>query len=80
MKWIATLIMQRRALRLYRRIQQHLPTAGAVADVGSGTGHNAQAIRNHTSLAVTDFDIADIHWVGLPPQRISRTDRRNVNQ
>ena len=77
MKRIASLIMTRRAKRLFRRIRHHLPADGTIADIGSGTGHNAEYFRQQqTNLAVCEFDVADIHWVGPAPKIISATDRR----
>lgn len=67
MKWLANRVMARRARRLLERIRRHLPSSGTVADIGSGTGHNAEAIRFETQLAVQDFDVADLHWVGPRP-------------
>ncbi len=56
--------MARRADGLLGRLRDLLPVSGVVADVGSGTGHNAEAIRRQCGLRVSEFDIADIHWVG----------------
>jgi ubiquinone/menaquinone biosynthesis C-methylase UbiE len=67
MKPIANWIMRRRALGLLRILKPYLISEGLVVDVGSGTGHNAEAIRKATSLQVREFDIADIHWVGPGP-------------
>ena len=41
MKWLADWVMTHRATALVARIGSHLPAAGLVADIGSGTGHNA---------------------------------------
>jgi ubiquinone/menaquinone biosynthesis C-methylase UbiE len=79
MKWIANLIMSRRANRLFRRIRAHLPSAGLIADIGSGTGHNAQAIRQQSDLSVTEFDVVDMHWVGPAPQFISADGKIPAN-
>ncbi|MBM4074374.1 MAG: class I SAM-dependent methyltransferase [Planctomycetes bacterium] len=69
--WIAEIIMQRRALRVLNRIREFLPSSGIIADVGSGTGHNADAIRKSIKSTVTEFDVVDIHWVGPGPQNIA---------
>ena len=67
MKWLADRVMARRARSLLARIRRHLPSSGIIADVGSGTGHNGEAIRFGTHLAVQNFDVADLHWVGPRP-------------
>jgi hypothetical protein len=66
-KPLADWIMQRRADRLLRILRPFLTGQGTVVDLGSGTGHNGQAIRAATSLSVLEFDVADIHWIGPPP-------------
>ena len=58
------MIMAHRAGSLLRRIGDWLPVSGVLADVGSGTGHNAEAIRHQCRLSVSEFDIANIHWIG----------------
>ncbi|WP_010586841.1 hypothetical protein [Schlesneria paludicola] len=67
MRWIADVVMKHRARALYRRISPHLPMVGIIADLGSGTGHNAELIRQRTALRVTEYDVADLHWVGPGP-------------
>lgn len=67
MKPIANWIMRRRALGLLKILRPYLISEGHIVDVGSGTGHNAEAIRRATGLQVREFDIADIHWVGPGP-------------
>ncbi len=71
MKVIADWIMNRRARRLAEMLTPFLPTGGMIADIGSGTGHNASAIRNTSQLVVREFDVADIHWVGPSPTMIT---------
>lgn len=44
-----------------------IPTDACVADLGSGTGHNAEAWRNTLLSTVDEFDVADLHWVGNGP-------------
>ena len=71
MRWLADIVMRRRARDLFARLAPHLPNRGTIADVGSGTGHNAEHIREHTALAVCEYDVADLHWVGAGPTLIS---------
>jgi hypothetical protein len=37
------------------------------ADVGSGTGHNAEIWRKQLGILVDEYDVADLHWVGPGP-------------
>ena len=67
LKSVADKIMNRRANRLCRRLAPHLAACGRVADIGSGTGHNAKAIRESESITVDEFDVADLHWIGAGP-------------
>ena len=71
MRWLADLVMRRRARALFARLAPHLPQSGTIADVGSGTGHNAAHIQQHTALCVCEFDVADMHWVGSGPTLMS---------
>lgn len=71
MKWMANRIMDHRARRLFHRVSPHLPHAGTIGDIGSGTGHNAQQIRERTSLHVREYDVDDLHWVGPGPSLMS---------
>jgi hypothetical protein len=71
MKWAANILMERRARALFLRVSPHLPVAGTIADVGSGTGHNAEQIRHRTTLIVHEYDVADLHWVGPGPTLMS---------
>jgi hypothetical protein len=70
-KWAANIVMERRARALFLRVSPHLPLAGTIADIGSGTGHNAEQIRHRTALIVDEYDVADLHWVGPGPTLIS---------
>jgi hypothetical protein len=70
-KWAADKIMELRARALALRVSPHLPVAGTIADVGSGTGHNAEQIRRRTTLTVNEYDVADLHWVGSGPMLMS---------
>ncbi|HVV98897.1 MAG TPA: methyltransferase domain-containing protein, partial [Planctomycetaceae bacterium] len=67
MRWIADIVMRRRARALFARLAPHLPRAGTIADIGSGTGHNAAHIQRQTALCVCEFDVADMHWIGAGP-------------
>ena len=70
MRWLANRIMSRRAERIFNSIRRHLPADGTIADIGSGSGHNAERIRTWTSLNVQEYDVADIHWTGPGPRLI----------
>lgn len=63
--------MFRRARALVDWLVPHLPEAGCVVDVGSGTGHNAETLRRKTDCDVLQYDVADIHWVGEAPSLFS---------
>ena len=67
MRWLADCVMAHRACSLLARVRPHLPASGTIADIGSGTGHNAAEIRRRTTLSVREFDVADLHWVGPGP-------------
>ncbi|APA99452.1 methyltransferase domain-containing protein [Nocardia seriolae] len=56
-----------RAERITDRIGRHVRAAGRVLDVGSGTGHNAAALRASTGLDVVETDVVDMHVVGAGP-------------
>lgn len=76
MKWIANRIMTRRRQGFYDRLREHLPFEGTIADIGSGTGHNAESIRRHTNRTVVEFDVANLRWAGPVAQRILQPDGR----
>jgi ubiquinone/menaquinone biosynthesis C-methylase UbiE len=59
--------LRRRAERLVRRLVQHLPEGARVLDIGSGTGHNARALRLWTGGACLEADVVDFHVVGGGP-------------
>lgn len=68
--WLRKLIdwlMERRARRLGERVVGWIPRGCRIADIGSGTGHNAQSFRSLFSSAVDEFDVADLHWIGPGP-------------
>jgi SAM-dependent methyltransferase len=73
-------LMRCRAERLVARLKPHLRRGERIADVGSGTGHNAEALRQRLGVAVVEFDVDDLHWVGpgptlLPGERIPAEPR-----
>jgi hypothetical protein len=70
-KWAANIVMEQRARALFRRVSPHLPVTGTIADIGAGTGHNAEQIRRRTDLIVNEYDVADLHWVGPGPALMS---------
>lgn len=57
----------RRADQIANWLSPHLPLAGHVLDVGSGTGHNAVALRTRTQLELAEADVVDMHAVGDGP-------------
>lgn len=59
-------ILLRRAYRLLERLKPHLPAAGPILDVGSGTGHNALVIEHSTGLQVTEVDVTNMNALGRP--------------
>jgi len=59
--------LERRARALAARLVPHLPVSGRALDIGSGTGHNAQAIRALTRLVIEEVDVCDMHVVGGGP-------------
>ncbi|HEY4260073.1 MAG TPA: methyltransferase domain-containing protein [Schlesneria sp.] len=59
--------MSDRALQLTRRLKSWISTQSRIADIGSGTGHNAAAWRRELDATVDEFDVADLHWVGDGP-------------
>lgn len=56
---------------LMDHIAPFLPQSGVIADVGSGTGHNAMELRKRSACEVRQFDISDIHWVGETPELLT---------
>ena len=60
-------IMRRRSRQLTDRLRAWMPRGSRVADIGSGTGHNAQAWRTELGATVDEFDVCDLHWVGAGP-------------
>lgn len=63
-------VMRRRAFGLGRELRLHLDPADTVLDVGSGTGHNAQALLELGACAAAfAVDVVDMRVVGPPVQR-----------
>ncbi len=75
MKRVADLYLERRSAALYRRLEPHLPQAGALLDVGSGTGHNARMIRRHSGLFCAEADVEDL---SLGPEKPILFDGRRL--
>jgi SAM-dependent methyltransferase len=72
--------LRRRAGHLAGRIAPHLPTGATVLDIGSGTGHNAEALRARGARTCVEADVVDFHVVGVGPvlfdgARLSFADR-----
>src|SRR5262245_24865236 len=67
MKQLINRIMNCRARALTARLRRYLAPASRVADVGSGSGHNAAHWRTALDVDVDEFDVADLHWVGAGP-------------
>jgi len=64
-KSIIDAAMSARAGNLARIVLPFLPKDGNVLDVGSGTGHNAAALRqSRPDLGFRECDIVDMHVVG----------------
>ena len=62
-----SVLAKRRAAAIAARLAPHLPRHGPILDIGSGTGHNAEALRDATALQVVQTDVVDMHVVGEPP-------------
>lgn len=67
MKGVLNLILRFRAHRLAKRLKAHLPEAGWALDIGSGTGHTVQTLRQQTALRFVETDVVDISVVGAGP-------------
>ncbi|MGB6042352.1 MAG: methyltransferase domain-containing protein [Pirellulales bacterium] len=67
MKNLLNRIAERRARALAQRVRPHLPASGRLLDIGSGTGHNAVALRQSTELELVEADVVDMSVVGNGP-------------
>ncbi|MFE6857523.1 class I SAM-dependent methyltransferase [Nocardia sp. NPDC057668] len=56
-----------RAGRIAARVAPHLPVGGRVIDIGSGTGHNTEALRAVTASSFVETDVVDMHVAGPAP-------------
>jgi SAM-dependent methyltransferase len=59
--------LRRRAGHLAGRIAPHLPAGATLLDIGSGTGHNAEALRARGARTCAEADVVDFHVVGGGP-------------
>src|SRR5262249_10851768 len=59
--------MFHRARALTARLRGSLAPRWRVADIGSGSGHNAVCWRTTLRIEVHQFDLADLHCVGAGP-------------
>ena len=73
MKQTVNWLMNRRARSITKRLEPWLCSTLKVADVGSGTGHNAEEWRKSLQINVTEFDVADFHVVGSGPRLFDGT-------
>lgn len=60
-------LMDWRASQLTGRLMAWVPPGSRIADVGSGTGHNARSFQRGLGATVDEFDVADLHWIGPGP-------------
>ncbi len=60
-------LMDWRASQLTDRLIAWIPHGSRIADVGSGTGHNARSFESKLGATVDEFDVADLHWIGPGP-------------
>ncbi|MFN0051737.1 MAG: hypothetical protein ACKV0T_06075 [Planctomycetales bacterium] len=67
MKRLFDWVMSRRARQLMSQLRHLISPVGPVADVGSGSGHNAECWRCLLNVEVDEYDVADLHWVGGGP-------------
>jgi SAM-dependent methyltransferase len=59
--------LRRRAERLALRLASYLPAGARLLDIGSGTGHNARALRRRAGRTCLEADVVDFHVVGDGP-------------
>ncbi len=60
-------VMDWRASQLTDRLIAWIPHGSRIADVGSGTGHNARSFQRKLGATVDEFDVSDLHWIGPGP-------------
>lgn len=60
MKYLLDHTLRRRARALAGHLAAHLPQRGYVLDVGAGTGHNSQMLRQIAALKLVNFVDADV--------------------
>lgn len=60
-------LMNRRATTLAKRLAPHLGDEGPILDIGAGTGHNVEVLREKTGLEFVEADVANINVFGRPP-------------
>jgi glycosyltransferase involved in cell wall biosynthesis/SAM-dependent methyltransferase len=65
--------LRRRAGHLAGRVAPHLPAGANVLDIGSGTGHNAEALRAQGTRTCVEADVVDFHVVGSGPVLLDGT-------
>ena len=59
--------LRQRARQLAGRITPHLPSGATVLDIGSATGHNAEALCAGGAHTCVEADVVDFHVVGSGP-------------
>lgn len=59
--------LEARAERLARWLVPHLPPGARLLDIGSGTGHNAVALRRLSGGTCVEVDVVDFHLAGEGP-------------
>ncbi|HAJ58544.1 MAG TPA: hypothetical protein DCP31_04175, partial [Cyanobacteria bacterium UBA8543] len=64
MKYLLLLLLEQRAKSLARRLYPHLPKTGRFLDIGSGTGHNVQEIKQLLDVEFVETDVVDMSVVG----------------
>lgn len=67
MKALFNYLLIRRAGRIANRLQPFLPPHGPILDIGSGTGHNAELLRQRFGLSVIEADVSDMSVTGSKP-------------
>ncbi len=60
-------LLERRGERLAQRLAPYLPRGGRLLDIGSGTGHNAEALVRVVGGSCLQADVVDFHVGGEEP-------------